>query len=188
MSGIQASRENGCLKGKTLQNLAGKWTLNKDLSDDFAPVLELQGVNLLIRKAIGVASVHLTITQPSDHELRMAQTATAASIPGTTEEYILDWKWRNNHDAFFGEIEGRSRWVAQAEARSNGTAGDWEEDDSDGQLIQAEGKKPDDSWTATHFWGFEEIAGQRRHTRRIKVVDKDGKELKVRMVYDFDGD
>lgn len=172
-------------KEKTLQNLAGSWTLNKDLSDDFCPVLEMQGVNVLIRKAIVVASVHLKISQPSEQELRMEQTATAAAIPGTTEEYILDWEWRSNHDAFFGEIEGRSRWTTQSEAKNAGAEGDWPEQDSNGKLIQATGKKPDGAWTATHLWGFEQVSGQRRHTRRVKVVDKDGKELSVRMVYDF---
>ena len=173
-------------KEKTLQDLSGKWTLNKDLSDDFSPVLEVQGVNALIRKAIGAASVHLKITQPSKMELRMEQTATAAAIPGTTEEYTLDWEWRSNHDAFFGDIEGRSRWISQSEAVDNGAEGDWIKDDSEGKLIQAIGKKPDGAWTATHLWGFEEVSDQRRHTRRVKVVDKEGKELKVRMVYDYD--
>ena len=173
---------------KNLQDLSGKWTLNKELSDDFSPVLEMQGVNSLIRKAIGAVSVHLKITQPSEEELRMEQTATAAAIPGTTEEYILDWEQRSNHDAFFGDIEGRSRWITQSQAREDGAEGDWQERDSDGMLIQAVGKKPDGAWTATHLWGFEEVAGQRRHTRRVKVVNQDGKELKVRMVYDFDGD
>lgn len=172
---------------KTLQSLEGKWKLNKDLSDDFTPVLALQGVNMLIRKAIGAASVHLKISQPSADEIRMEQTATAASIPGTTEEYTLDWEWRSNHDAFFGDIEGRSRWITQDEARTNGAQGDWLKDDSDGKLIQAVGKKPDDAWTATHLWGFEEVGGSRRHTRRVKVVSKEGEELVVRMVYDFEG-
>lgn len=175
-------------KEKTLQNLSGRWTLNKDLSDDFEPVLEMQGVNMIIRKATGAASVHLKIAQPSENELKMEQTATAASIPGTTESYVLDWDWRKNHDAFFGDIEGRSRWITQDEAKQNGADGDWKEDDSDGKLVQATGKKPDDAWTATHLWGFEEVGGQRRHTRRVKVVDKDGKELKVRMVYDYNGE
>ena len=174
--------------GKTLQNLGGKWTLNKSLSDDYTQVLALQGVNALIRKAIGTASVHLTITQLSEKEVRMEQTATAASIPGTTEEYILDWEWRKNHDAFFGDIEGRSRWITIAGAKQNGAEGDWKEDDSGGKLIQAVGKKPDDTWTATHLWGFENIDGARRHTRRVKVSSSDGKELKVRMVYDFKGE
>ena len=172
-------------KQKTLQNLGGSWTLNKDLSDDFSPVLEMQGVNVLIRKAIGAASVHLNILQPSEEELRMEQTATAAAIPGTTEDYTLDWRWRSSHDAFFGDIEGRSRWTTQLEARKDGAEGDWIKEDSNGMLIQATGKKPDGSWTATHLWGFEEVSGLRRHTRRVRVVEKDGKELKVRMVYDF---
>ena len=171
--------------GKTLQNLAGSWTLNKDLSDDFGPVLEMQGVNVLIRKAIVAASVHLKISQPSEQELQMEQTATAAAIPGTTEEYILDWEWRSTHDAFFGDIEGRSRWTTQSEAKAAGVEGDWLEEDSNGKLIQATGKKLDGAWTATHLWGFEQVSGQRRHTRRVEVVDKDGKELRVRMVYDF---
>lgn len=173
---------------KTLQSLGGRWKLNKDLSDDFTPVLALQGVNKLIRTAIGAASVQLKISQPSTDHIHMEQTATAASIPGTTEEYTLDWQWRSSHDAFFGDIEGRSRWITQDEARSNGAKGEWIDDDSDGKLIQAVGKKPNDAWIATHLWGFEEVGGARRHTRRVKVVSKEGEELLVRMVYDFENE
>lgn len=171
----------------SLQSLSGSWKLNKELSDDFAPVLALQGVNVIVRKAIGAASVHLKISQPSQNELRMEQTATAASIPGTTEEYTLDWQWRSNHDSFFGDIEGRSRWISQQEAKGAGADGDWASNDSEGKLIQAVGKKPDDSWTASHLWGFEEVGGARRHTRRVKVNSKSGEEIKARMVYDFAG-
>lgn len=173
---------------KTLQNLSGRWKLNKELSDDFDPVLALQGVNILIRKAVTVASVNLKIKQPSELELRMEQTATAASVPGTTEEYTLDWEWRTNHDAFFGDIQGRSRWISQDEARQIGAEGEWKDEDSDGKLIQAVGRKPDGTWTATHFWGFEDVGNQRRHTRRVKVASKDGDEINVRMVYDFEGE
>jgi len=174
-------------KEVTLQNLAGKWTLNKKLSDDYTRVLALQGVNTLLRKAIGTASVYLSITQPSENELRMEQTATAASIPGTTEEYILDYEWRKSHDAFFGDIEGRSRWISQDEARNDGAEGEWITDDSGGKLINAVGKKPDDAWTATHYWGFEEVDGARRHTRRVTVKTKKGQSVVVRMVYDYEG-
>lgn len=170
----------------SLQALSGQWKLNKELSDDFAPVLAMQGVNVVVRKAIGVASVHLKVSQSSEDEICMEQTATAASIPGTIEEYILDWQWRSNHDTFFGDIEGRSRWISQEEAKEAGAEGDWLADDSQGKLIQAVGKKPDDSWMATHLWGFEEVGGGRRHTRRVKVNSKAGQEIKVRMVYDFE--
>ena len=173
---------------KTLQNLAGTWSLNSELSDDITQVLELQGVNFIIQKAAGAASVHLKITQPSENQYDMEQTATAAGIGATTEKYILDWEWRKNHDAFFGDVEGRSRWISQDTARQNGVEGEWKDNDSDGKLVQAEGNKADGAWRAMHLWGFEEVGHARRHTRRVNMVGKDGKELKVRMVYDYDGE
>ena len=65
--------------------------------------------------------------------------------------------------------------------------GEWEAEDSNGKLREAVGKKLDGAWTTTHLWVFENVDGERRHTRRVHVVDKDGRELDVRMVDDFDG-
>ncbi|ERF75476.1 hypothetical protein EPUS_07008 [Endocarpon pusillum Z07020] len=108
---------------KTLKTLSGNWKLNKSLSDDISPVLELQGVNTLLRKAISAASVHLRISQVSENEIHIAQTATAAGIPGTTEQYILDYQWRENNDPFFGQIKGRSRWIDRSEVDEEGLFG-----------------------------------------------------------------
>lgn len=105
---------------KSLKNLAGKWKVNKSLPDDISPVLELQGVKVLLRKAISSASVHLKISQPSESEIHIEQTATATSIPGTTEQCILDYQWRENKDAVFGQIKGRSRWIDRSEATEDG--------------------------------------------------------------------
>ena len=175
----------------TLQNLSGRYTLNKSYSDDFSKVLALQGVNTLIRKAATAASVHMTITQPFPDKIKMAQSVTAGKIPGTTEDYTLDWEWRSNEDSFFGTVEGRSRWVSVMDGRQSGVVdqgeGDWIEGDSEGKLIQAEGKKPDGEWEAAHLWGFEIVDGERRHTRRVLVKNNKGDELMVRMVYDFVG-
>ena len=176
----------------TLQNLSGKYTLNKSYSDDFSKVLALQGVNALIRKAATAASVHLTITQPSPDNIKMAQSVTAGKIPGTTEDYTLDWDWRSNEDSFFGTVEGRSRLISVAEGRKSGIVGqgegEWIEGDSEGKLVQAEGKKPDGEWEAAHLWGFEIVDGERMHTRRVLVRNSKGDELRVRMVYDFVGE
>lgn len=124
---------------KTLQSLSGKWKLYKELSDDFTSVLALQGVNALIRKASSAAAVHLTITQPSHNQVNMKQTATAAAIPSATEEYTLDWQWRSNHDALFGDIEGRSRRISVRDARREGGQGDWVQGDSEWKLVNAVG-------------------------------------------------
>jgi hypothetical protein len=175
---------------KSLQSLSGKWQLNKTCSDDFASVLALQGVNVLIRKTATAASIHLNINQPDDQHIKMAQSITSGKIPGTTEEYTLDYKWRTNKDSFFGDIAGRSRWVSVEEGRQTGVVGEgegeWIEGDSEGKLIHAEGRK-EGEWEASHLWGFEVVDGERRHTRRVRVSNKKGEELRVRMVYDFVG-
>ena len=172
---------------KTLKDLKGKWKLNKSLSDDITPILAIQGTNILLQKAISSASVTLTISQPEAEKYNIKQTATSASIPGTTEEYILDYEWRENHDPFFGHVNGRSKWITMEDARKDysGFEGGWEQ--GDGNLILAEGGKSDDSWTATRIWGFEEVGGERRYTQRVKVWNKNGDEVKVKMVYDFVG-
>ncbi|KAJ4987912.1 hypothetical protein SVAN01_06642 [Stagonosporopsis vannaccii] len=175
----------------TLQSLSGKYTLNKSCSDDFSKVLALQGVGALIRKAATAASIHLTISQPSPDKIKMAQSVTAGKIPGTTEDYTLDWEWRSNEDSFFGTVEGRSRWVSVDEGRKAGIVegeGEWIEGDSEGMLVQAEGRKPGGEWEAAHLWGFEIVEGERRHTRRVLVKNNKGEELRVRMVYDYVGE
>lgn len=174
-----------------LQSLSGNWQLNKSCSDDFSKVLALQGVNILLRKTATAAAIHLRITQPDSQHINMAQSVTSGKIAGTTEEYTLDWEWRTNQDSFFGEIAGRSRWVSVEEGRETevvgGGEGEWIEGDSEGKLIEAEGRKEDGEWRAHHLWGFEVVDGERRHTRRVFVRNQKGEELRVRMVYDFVG-
>ena len=170
---------------KSLAQLTGKWKLNKALSADVAGILALQGTSVLICNAIGSASVTLTISQPNDNEYNVKQTATAAAIPGTTEQYILDNQWRTNHDPFFGDVKGRSRWINLDKAKSlAGVEGQWEDSD-DGRLILAEGGKEDGQWEAFRIWGFEEIEGERRWVQSVKVWNKEGKELNGKMVYDL---
>ena len=107
----------------------------------------------------------------------------------TSEKYTLDWKWRSNEDPIFGGVQGRSRWVYVSEVKSLGIGeGDWIEGDSEGKLIHAEGKAASGKWEAKHLWGFEMVDGERRHTRRVRVSNEKGEELRVRMVYDFVGE
>jgi len=59
---------------------------------------------------------------------------------------------RKNDHAFFVSVEGWSRWIELSEAMEmEGVQGDWE--DRDGELILAEGGKPDGSWSAIRKWG-----------------------------------
>ncbi|KAL6711769.1 hypothetical protein ACN47E_002812 [Coniothyrium glycines] len=173
---------------KTLQSMSGKWQLNKSYSDGFESVLALTGVGVVVRTAAAAAAIRLNITQPGENHIKMTQTVTSGEIPGTTEDYTLDWEWRTNHDSFFGDISGRSRWVSVEEGRKSGVVaggeGEWIEGDSEGKLIHAEGKK-EGEWEAAHLWGFEIVDGERRHTRRVRVKNDKGVDRRVRMVYDF---
>lgn len=146
----------------TLDQLSGTWKLNKKLSDDIEPILALQGTNTLIRKAISSASVTLHVTQPDKDKYEIKQSATAVGIPGTTEQYILDWEWRENHDAFFGDVKGRSRWAEQSEFQGR-VANEWEEG---GKLIAAAGGSVDGKWNAMRIWGFELTGGGGDRGRR----------------------
>ncbi|KAL8912486.1 MAG: hypothetical protein Q9171_002499 [Xanthocarpia ochracea] len=174
---------------KTLHNIAGRWTLNKSLSDPFTPVLNLQGVNGLIRSIASHTSVHLNITQPSPDEIHLQQTATGASIPAVTEDWILDWKWREGQDPLFGEMKGRARWIEIDKAGIGVEEAGWDRECDGGLLMQAEGNKRDDEWGGMHFWGFEVVEGERRYVRRIFMANnKTGENMSVRMVYNFDGE
>lgn len=104
-----------------------------------------------MRKAVDVASVNVKVTQESANKVRTANTATASGIPGSKEDYVLDWKWHTSHDSFFGYVKGRSRWITQDDVWKDGAEGEWLDADSEGNFIQAVGKKADDAWTATHL-------------------------------------
>ena len=169
---------------KSLAKLTGQWKLNKSLSADVAKILALQGTSSLVCKAIASASVTLTVSQPGDNEYSIKQTATAAAIPGTTEQYILDFEWRTNKDPFFGEVRGRSKWISLEEAIKMEIEGHWEDSDN-GRLLLAEGGKGDGEWEAQRVWGFEQMEGQRRWTQTVKLWNKGGEHLNGKMVYDF---
>ncbi|KAK3071350.1 hypothetical protein LTR53_008785 [Teratosphaeriaceae sp. CCFEE 6253] len=102
---------------KSLHDLAGKWSMSRDLSSDVSPVLEIQGFNALIRQAVSYAPVNLAVTQSDDGSIHIAQ-STTASIPAVKEEWYPrdpDSGWRETKDAFLGKVRSRSRWVRVSE-------------------------------------------------------------------------
>ncbi|KAL9108617.1 MAG: hypothetical protein Q9227_006563 [Pyrenula ochraceoflavens] len=153
---------------------------NKSLSDDYSSILPLQGVSSMLSRTISLATIHLSVRQPSKSEIHIEQSvsASAASVPGTNEDYVLDWEWRESQDPFFGEVRGRSRWIARGEVGGEDGyfgEGKWEEEKG-GELVQAvsEEGKEGGGWKAVHVWGFEEIGDGRRYVRRVVVRGKGG--------------
>ncbi|KAJ5383663.1 hypothetical protein N7517_001574 [Penicillium concentricum] len=101
----------------TIENLNGHWVLNKDRSSETDPILKLQKVPWLIRKAFKLATIYIQITQyqtsettqPSTH-INFLQTATAG-LAATKEERVLDWKISDHEDYFFGQVQAQSEFV-----------------------------------------------------------------------------
>lgn len=125
-----------------LQDLAGSWKLNKSLSDDISSVFVVQGINGLLRKAMSSASVKVKIRQPKANHYTFSQYAKAASIPGTSQQYLVDNEWRIEKDALYGDVTRRNLWVDLSQVKETMTdiGGDW--DAGDGRLILADGGKP----------------------------------------------
>ncbi|KAI0008808.1 hypothetical protein F4779DRAFT_417164 [Xylariaceae sp. FL0662B] len=111
---------------KTIKDLTGTWVINKTLSDSTEPVLALQGVGWLTRKAIGAATVTLhvkqyeglpgapsTSTAPVTH-VDIEQTVTGG-LKGNAEARCLDYEFREHSDWLFGHVRGQSRWAGPAD-------------------------------------------------------------------------
>lgn len=168
---------------KSLKDLNGKWSMNRDLSSDVSPVLEIQGFNALIRKAVSFAPVNLAVTQKGDSEIHIKQ-STTANIPAVQEEwYPKDHEWRENKDSFLGRVKSRSRWAKVSELEgaegflTEGLGAEEEVIESEVESLESSG------WKAVQIWRSE---GE-RFVRRVITTGKDGQKAETKLIYDFEG-
>ncbi|PLN76868.1 hypothetical protein BDW42DRAFT_177918 [Aspergillus taichungensis] len=214
----------------TIKNLAGEWVMDKSISNPTEPVLALQGMGWMTRKALNMATITLNVkhaipdpAKPTVHQIDIAQSLTGG-IPGTSETRITDWEKRLHEDHVFGKLDGQSRYLrgssvdgkvrpavvvntkvddtVLAEKVARFLRGEILNDgaETEGFLVEAEAAEEfgegeglwlqsfvvnnEKGWTAEQVWGFENINGQRLHSRRV-VVAKDGKCEMARLVYSF---
>lgn len=198
-----------CPDNTTSRNLNGKFIMNKSLSDDPDPLLALQGLSWLTRKAISFAKVELTIKEYKDDKsiFHIDITSVASGLSTTQEDRTLDWEDRPHKDKVFGNVVGRSRFVNLATGtfepceqymesdlqflqgkllKDGKTATKFLEDD----VVQSYVKNQDNGygWSAEQVWSFEEIQGKRYYTRRCVAKSKDGKKSqRIRLLYDYVG-
>ncbi|KAJ2892200.1 hypothetical protein MKZ38_010136 [Zalerion maritima] len=136
---------------KTLKDLSGNWSQNKSLSDSPEPCLSLQGISWMLRKAVSMASISLSVKQytapasaPADPSFPQNQKVThvdieqvAAGLSGTTELRCLDNEFRPHEDWLFGKVKGRSSWIATR---------DIVKETGDGWLASGEGEDGKGEW------------------------------------------
>jgi len=177
--------------------------MNKSLSDDFDPVLALQGLSWFTRKAISLATIVLTIKEYTESSIyHIDITSVASGLSTTQENRTLDWAERDHADRIFGKVQGRSRLFKTGEYQMEGPGSpedaaflraeklkDGQTDSRflDNEHVQSWVKNVDGGdWIAEQVWGFEEVNGERRYTRRV-IVWKNGQEQRARLVYDYKG-
>ncbi|KAL4923610.1 uncharacterized protein BDV17DRAFT_235051 [Aspergillus undulatus] len=107
-----------------MEELNGRWLMEKSLSTSMDAMLKLQGIGWTLRKAIGLATIRLTISihpgdKPTPTEKESAPSApyidvTAALTGGlanTHERWMLDWIPADQKDYVLGPCEKQSRFV-----------------------------------------------------------------------------
>ena len=94
----------------SMENLSGRFIQNKNLSDNNDPILELQGISWLIRKAIGRANPQLTIKNTTDDAgatVFEVDITAAGTNKGGSNRLNLDWIPRPDVHGMFGQVEGK---------------------------------------------------------------------------------
>jgi hypothetical protein len=182
-------------------------TQNKTLSDSPDPVLALQGVGWLTRKAIGVATVtqHLKQTpttgedgKPTTH-IEIEQLVTGG-VKGSTESRTLDWQYRGHTDWLFGTLQGRSRYNTLKAIQEEHAGKPNEEEDVkylsegwlpetlDGEIVESFVDNDGAKWTGWQVWGFAQINNERKLTRRFAIRRKNKADVvRIHLTYDWVG-
>lgn len=146
----------------------------------------------LTRTAISLATIYLNIKQYKDDagvvHIDIEQTTTGG-LQGTTELRTLDWEKRKHEDYIFGKVQGQTRFVNSDAVDDAYLKEGWLEDDAEkggpaGELHIQSHVEAEAGWTVDMLWGFAEIDGERRYTRRV-VVTKGNQVLKARLVYEY---
>ncbi|RMZ66697.1 lccl domain-containing [Pyrenophora seminiperda CCB06] len=205
LQGIALTSENMAAPPSIdIKNLDGKWSMNKSLSDPFDPVLALQGIGWLTRKGLGAATItqHLRQTPSTGEDGSPATDITieqfvTGGIKGNVEKRVLDWAPRDHTDWLFGTVQTRNRYstLAKAKEENNGQPDDvgfmiegWLKETEEGEVVEGYAVNEKQGWTAWQIWGFADIGGERKLTRKF-VVKKTGKDefTRVRLTYDYLG-
>ena len=182
---------------------------NKTLSDNTDEVLRLQGVSWLKRRAIGLAVITLRVRHYKGDDgverIDIDQLLTGR-IPGSSENRILDWTFREQDDNLFGPVLGKVRRANLDEIENEFLRKGWLPDTvRDGVInsyVKSDTPKSHTSWIAEQVrqpfqhaclqnglpiqtWGFEEINNERRYVRHVDFIGPENEHIQARLVYDF---
>ncbi|KAJ4489907.1 hypothetical protein J3R30DRAFT_6221 [Lentinula aciculospora] len=177
--------------GMTTLNLSGKFSINKTLSHPPEEMLELQGVALLKRKAMGAATLTVVMkhykNDSGDECLSLEQKIVGLDL-GEPEERVLNWVEQTKETKLIGTVVTKTKRVKVDEVENAYLKEEWSADTLENGLILVHVAPEDkNSWSAEQTWGIGEVNGERRHVRRIAFTGPN-KKLEHRFVYDYLGE
>lgn len=84
---------------------------------------------------------------------------------------------------------GKSRRLPTDQIENEWQKEGWLADTTEHGAIQAHAmsntEKSGNTWIADVIWGFAEVDGLRRHTRKVHFIGPKGEEINARLVYDY---
>lgn len=167
---------------------------NKKLTGDIDALLALQGVNWLLRKAVGLATVTLVVKQYTDDngvvQIDIESFATGG-IKGTSERHPMDGQTYPHNDYVFGSMKAVNKWIKLSDLKDDDEDDKflktgWSKDIIDAGEVVYNEVEAEAGWTARGTWGFEMIDGERRHTRH-GILKKGDKTIRRTQVFDYAG-
>ncbi|KAF2084552.1 hypothetical protein K490DRAFT_68671 [Saccharata proteae CBS 121410] len=170
----------------TIENLTGKWGLNKALSDNMEPALNIQGVNWLVRKAVTKINVTMALSQHTDPSTGTSVIDIEQKGLGSTstEQRVIDNETRTSTHSLLGTKQDKCSWVKPSDIGDEYLKSGFEAGTS--KLMEVHTESVDNGWMSDQIGGFEVIDGERRYVGR--AVFKKGDEVaKIRLVYDWLG-
>ncbi|KAJ3714022.1 hypothetical protein DFJ43DRAFT_886560 [Lentinula guzmanii] len=176
----------------TALNLNGKFQMNKSLSDSPDDMLSAQGVGWIKRKAMGAATITVTLTHSKDasgmENLSLVQVVSGGD-PAEPEEKVFDWVERKKEIKLFGPCVTKSKRVSLDEVQEPFLKEGWSADTLEhGCILVHLANEGKNGWKTEQTWGIGEVNGERRHVRRICLTGSKGEKLHNRIVYDYLGE
>ncbi|KAJ3840043.1 hypothetical protein F5878DRAFT_580718 [Lentinula raphanica] len=176
----------------TTLNMSGKFTLNKALSHPPEEILELQGVQMLQRKAMGAASAMFTVTMTHSKNDSGEETLTLAqSLPGfdlgEPEVKVFNWQEQTRDTKLIGTIVTKAKRVKLDEVENAYLKEEWSADTVENGVILIHAVPKEGEWSVYQTWGIADINGEKRHVRRFAFTGPK-RSVEHRFVYDYLGE
>jgi len=172
----------------TTLNMNGTYTLNKKESEPMDKILELAGVGWLARKAVSHVNPVATIKHivSGDGVETIEIHASVAGGKGRDNTKVLDGTESEREDPMFGPCLTSIKRIAAADLMVDFLKQGWTADTLEhGLVVNTMKGIKGNVWHFEAAWGFAEVAGERKHVRKVHFTAKDGQTVDVRSVYDY---